>query len=84
MHITTRDMIAVMEQIERAIADLQEKGWTIAAIADAVDVRWYTVQRWAKGVMRPANPTLTLAALQGLAKRNRVPARRRVAQDSQA
>ena len=61
---------------EREIAELQAKGWTVAAIADAAGVRWLASDRWWKGIRTPANAPAVVVLLRQL-KRWRAPPRRR-------
>ena len=62
--------------VQREIADLRERGWTTAAIAEAVGVRWPTIYRWVTGSRSPANAAGVVALLRQL-KRRSVPPRRR-------
>jgi hypothetical protein len=62
--------------IQDALADLEKKGWSLAAIADELQVSWVTVWRWKKGQI-PAHAWLVVGAMAELLKRKRVPKRRR-------
>jgi len=66
-----------MEEILELIEKLQAKGWTLAAIADELEVARYTVDRWRKGIARPANPRGTQLLLEQLDRRKSVPKQRR-------
>ena len=62
--------------VQQEVADLRERGWTTAAIADAVGVQWPTIYRWVKGSRTPANAAGVVALLRQM-KRRSVPPRRR-------
>ena len=68
-----------MNEVQGKIAELREKGWTLAAIADEMGVHWFTAQRWKDGRQYPDTPKPVLAALDALLKRKRIPKRRRYA-----
>ncbi len=69
-----------MNDVQEALARLQEKGWTIAAIADELGVHRETVSRWRSATSYPDLSRPTLMALEMLAKRQRVPKRKRYKQ----
>ena len=71
-------MIIKMNEVQENIAELQRKGWTLAAIADEVGVTWFTAQRWKDGRQYPNTPKPVLAALDALLKRKRIPKKRRI------
>ena len=52
-------------------------GWTLAALADELGVSAQTVMRWKAGTMYPVNATPVMAALESLARRRRIPKRKR-------
>ena len=66
-----------MEEILSSLAELGRKGWTLAAIADELGVARYTVDRWRKGIARPAGIKGTKVLLQQLLRRKRIPKQRR-------
>ncbi len=66
-----------MTDVESRLAELKGKGWTLAAIADEVEVTWRTVKRWEIGETHPDTPKPILAALDALLKRKRIPKKRR-------
>lgn len=68
-----------MSDVQTKIADLKALGWTLAAIASELEMHWNTVNRWDKGTRYPDNPKPVLMALDTLAKRKRIPKRRRYA-----
>ncbi len=66
-----------MSEVQDALTKLQEGGWSLTAIAGELNVTVNAVEKWKAGQRNPSNPTLTLQALGNLAKRKRVPKRRR-------
>ena len=66
-----------MNEAQERIAVLQQRGWTLAAIADEMEVTVNAVEKWKEGSRFPANAKATLTMLDGLAKRKLVPKRRR-------
>lgn len=55
------------------IAQLQAKGWTLAAIADELGIAYRTITSWRSDARTPANPKLVEAALAQLLQRRRIP-----------
>ena len=55
---------------------LDERGWTVSALADRLGVHRHTVRGWGLGIHPPANPGPVLAMLRQL-QSARVPKRRR-------
>ena len=70
-------VLAVMNEIKKALARLQNLGWTSAAIADELDVSPVTIFRWQKGDRQPENNRAVLHLLETMASRRRIPKRRR-------
>ena len=66
-----------MNAVQERIAELQQRGWTLAAIADELGVSYNAVQKWKAGDRSPTNAKVVLAALDDLSKRKRIPKRRR-------
>ncbi len=64
------------------MTQLQDRAWTLASIADEMDVHWYTAQRWRTGAQYPYTPKPVLMAFDGLLKRKRIPKKRRDAMRS--
>ena len=64
-------------EVQERIAVLQDRGWTIAAIADELGVTTNAVVKWKAGQRQPANVRTVLAFLDSLAGRKRVPKKRR-------
>lgn len=71
-----------MNEIQAQIAQLKDKGWTLAAVADEIGVTVNTVEKWKAGDTRPASYKATLAMMGRLAKRKRIPKMRRYPEGS--
>jgi transcriptional regulator with XRE-family HTH domain len=73
-----------MNEVQTRIAALQAKGWTLAAIADEVELTVNAVEKWKAGVHSPNKATL--AFLDQLLTRKRIPKKRRyqIKQDGQS
>ena len=67
----------VMNEIQKRIAELQDKGWTLAALADALEVAHNTVEKWKAGDRQPANAKAIYAMIDDIAGRKRIPKQRR-------
>lgn len=67
----------VNDNVQAKLAELQEKGWTLANIARALKLSPVTVESWNQGKRSPANLHSVLAQLDQLAKRKRIPKQRR-------
>ena len=63
------------ERVRALIAQLREKGWTMAAIADELGVASDTVYRWKDGSRSPTNAVAVVSVLNGLLQRRRIPKR---------
>jgi transcriptional regulator with XRE-family HTH domain len=66
-----------LNEVQDRIAQLQEKGWTLAAIADELEVTTNAVEKWKAGDRNPSNQKATLAFLDKLLERKRIPKKRR-------
>ena len=66
-----------MNDVQVMLGELQEKGWTLAAIADELGVAANTVVRWHSGDRYPANSTGVKVILGQLKLRRRIPKRKR-------
>ena len=66
-----------MNDVRKALAKLQDLGWTSAAIADELGVSPVTVFRWQKSDSQPDHMKSVLHLLETLATRRRIPRRRR-------
>ncbi len=71
-----------MNDVQAKIAQLQEKGWTLAAIADEVGVAHNTVEKWKANDRYPRPDKPILDALGQLSKWKRIPKKRRYAKGS--
>lgn len=65
-----------MNDIQTALANLEAKGWTQAAIAREVAVSYNAVQKWKAGDRSPANHKLVLERLEQMNQRKRIPKKR--------
>ena len=66
-----------MNEVQTKIAELQQKGWTLAALADELGVTPNAVEKWKAGDRRPSNGKAILTLLEQIAKRKRIPKQRR-------
>ena len=66
-----------MNEVQSKIAELQQKGWTLAALADELGVTPNAVEKWKAGDRRPSNGKAILTLLEQIAKRKRIPKQRR-------
>ncbi len=71
-----------MNEIQNRIAELENRGWSLAALADELDVSVNTVEKWKAGNTSPANGKATLALLGVVAKKKGIPKKRRYAPGS--
>ena len=65
-----------VNEVQRKLADLEEKGWTLAAIARELGVSYNAVQKWKAGDRQPANYHVVLERLEGVCRRKRAPKKR--------
>jgi hypothetical protein len=63
--------------VQAKLAQLQARGWTLAAIADALGVTCNAVEKWKAGDRYPANAKSVLSLLDRLAMKKRIPKRKR-------
>jgi ribosome-binding protein aMBF1 (putative translation factor) len=63
--------------IQSKLASLQEKGWTLSALADELEQKVNTLEKWKAGDRNPANEKAVLTVLDILKKRKRIPKKRR-------
>ena len=66
-----------MNIVQLTLANLRIKGWTLAAIADELEVTKNAVEKWNAGDRTPANRKSTLEHLDRLLRVKRVPKKRR-------
>lgn len=69
-------------EIQSRIAQLVERGWTLAAIADELGVTSDTVELWKAGRRTPTNAKAVLAMLGKVSEKKRIPKQRRYAKGS--
>jgi transposase-like protein len=65
-----------MDEVQQIISELEERGWTLAAIARELEVSWKTVHRWRNGSGTPHHPRLAVLGLERLLQRRRIPKRK--------
>jgi transcriptional regulator with XRE-family HTH domain len=65
------------EIVQAKIAELQDKGWTLAALADELEVTPNAIEKWKSGDRNPNNTKALLLLLDQLLKRKRIPKKRR-------
>jgi len=61
------------DNVQAKLAELKEKGWTLANIARVLELSPVTVESWNSGTRSPANPKSVLESLDQLLKRKRIP-----------
>ena len=66
-----------MNDVQGVLGELRAKGWTLAALADELEVHRETVANWHSGRHPPANAKVVILALTSLLRRQRVPKKRR-------
>ena len=66
-----------MNDVQKKIAQLQSKGWTLVAIADTLGNHVNTIEKWKAGDRYPANANSVLLAMDQLMERSPVPNRRK-------
>jgi len=66
-----------MNNIQAKLAELEEKGWTLTAIADELEISHNAVEKWKAGDRYPRNAKAVLIVLDQLSKRKRIPKKKR-------
>ena len=61
-----------MNDVQKRLAALKEKGWTLAAIADELEITVNAVVKWQAGDRTPSNHKSTLEHLDRLLQQRRV------------
>jgi len=61
------------DKVQSKLAELQQKGWTLANIARAIGQAKGTVESWNQGKRSPANLQSVLASLDKLDRIRRIP-----------
>jgi len=77
-------ILSELNVVQSLIAQLEEKGWTVVAIADADELRVHrnTIGMWKAGTRYPRPDQPVLDALNHMLKRNRIPKKKRYAKGS--
>ena len=75
-------MSEIGNEIQLRIAQLVERGWTLASIADELGVKSDTVENWRAGRRNATNAKAILVMLDTLLKKKRIPKQRRYATGS--
>jgi transcriptional regulator with XRE-family HTH domain len=70
------------EIVQAKIAELQDKGWTLAALADELEVTTNAIEKWKSGDRNPSNTKAVLALLDQLVRRKRIPKMKRYTKGS--
>ena len=81
---TVYGMVWSMNEVQEAIASLQAKGWTLAAIADELEITVNAVEKWKAGQRTPANRKSMLEHLGRLLQQRHVPPQRRYQKGARA
>jgi len=66
-----------MNEVQTKIAELQDNGWTIAALADELGITINAVEKWKAGDRQPRNAKAVFTLLDQIAIRKRIPKKRR-------
>ena len=66
-----------MDNIQIKIKELQEKGWTLAALADELGVTANAVEKWKAGDRYPSNVKAVMGLLNQIKAMKRIPKKRR-------
>ena len=66
-----------MNDIQAKLAELKERGWTLTAIADELEISHNAVEKWKAGDRYPRNAKAVLIVLDQLSKRKRIPKKKR-------
>lgn len=72
----------IMNEVQKRISELQEKGWTLAALADELEVTPNAVEKWKAGDRNPSNAKAIIVLLDQISKRKRIPKKKRYTADS--
>ena len=65
-----------MNDIQNKLSELQEKGWTLAALADELDITPNAIEKWKAGDRYPNNTKAIIMLLDQIYKRKRIPPKR--------
>jgi hypothetical protein len=58
-----------MNDVQIILSQLRQRGWTLAAIGDELEVPANTIRKWSAGMHYPANAPAVKAALKQLSKK---------------
>lgn len=72
-----------MNDVQREIAQLEEAGWTLAAIASECGITVNAVEKWKAGDRQPTNATAVLLLLDQISKKKKAPKKKRYAKEGQ-
>lgn len=75
-------MAGINNEIRTKIAQLVERGWTLAAIADELGVTSDTVENWRAGRRNATNAKAILVMLDKVLEKKRIPKQRRYVKGS--
>ena len=67
-----------MNAVQQRLSELESKGWSLAAIADELEVSYNAAQKWKAGDRYPSNAKPVLQSLHALSRRKHVPKKRRI------
>lgn len=73
-----------MNEIQERIASLEQKGWTLAALADELGITKNAVEKWKAGHRQPTNPKAIFALIDKIATYKRIPKKKRYTKGSRA
>ena len=79
---TVRMSTQEQNTIQIKLSILQEKGWMLAALADGLEQKVNTLEKWKADQQNPANEKAVLEMLERIEKRKRIPKKRRYAKGS--
>lgn len=66
-----------MNEVQNRIAELENRGWSLAALADELGVTVNAVEKWKAGDSSPSNGKAILALFDVIAKKTDIPKKRR-------
>ena len=80
MVFTTTDIFSIMtpmNDVQAAIVQLREKGWTLSALADELGMSRDAVDLWRAGKRYPSNAQSVRHELARITRMKRIPKRKR-------
>lgn len=66
-----------MNDIQVMILELENKGWTLAALSDEIKQSTSTVEKWKSGQRYPGNEKAVKLLFNDVAKKKRIPKKKR-------